>query len=330
MATKAEPSTAPLKNYLAQAGDLPVEVLLGRIVFFTITDEAVKHSDVVKWFKTLKLDADFLPAENKALDAFKKATSDQDKHRYDLKDGREANVLTRNVNETTMLLRRQITREIRDGKIKALDYQGVIECVFSKPSNPSDQTGARLKLQVVRDNLVAGEFADVQAIAKAIQEKYYRYFQFLDGMKLRATVRTYLRKKLNAIEVKGGVYFVQAKYDEELQALAKLVAKFGGDCQMNAIPIVDLPRERKFLTQVLQREAGQELTEFTNEIQELMSSGRKISQATVARAQARYDQMASNMAEHMATLRLTKNVTAAGAELAQRELAKLTKAALKP
>lgn len=319
-----------LKKYLSQADDLPADVLLGRLVIITISDEPVKHADVLKWMKAFRLDLTYAPAPNRALDAFKKATSSQDGTKYDLSGGRQANVLCRDVNETTMLLRRQITREIRDSKNKVLDYSKarVIDCVFSKPTNPADQSGARLVIQVDKDNLEPGEKKDVQAIGKAIHDKYYRYYEFLDGMKLRATVRGYL-KKLNAIEIKGGLYFVQVAYDEELLALAKLVARFGGDCEMSTIPMVDLPRERKYMAGVLQREATEELKKLTAEIRENLAPGKRVNQATVKRLSDRYQEVVENIEEHMATLRLTKNVTAAGAELAQKELAKLQVKALR-
>lgn len=326
--TKKVPSPAPLKNYLAKAGDLPVDVLLGRLVLFTITDEPVKRSDVIDWFQELSLNLVHVPAENRAMDAFKKATSEA-KDVYTMTKGREGHVLCRDVTRNGMMLRRQITREIKDGKAKVLSYVRAIDCVFYKPSDPADQSGARLNIQINTPELERSEVPDVKKVAQNIHARYYRYLEFLDGQKLRATVRTYLKKELNAIEVKGGVYFVQAKYDDELGNLAELVTRFGGECQMSMIPIVNIERERKFLTQVLQRESAQAMAELTKEIEAVMNDRSSISMATHDRLTRRYKELVENMEEHMTTLQLTKNVTAAAAEQVQGQLVALQAKALR-
>jgi len=322
------PSPAALKNYLEKAGDLPVDVLLGRLVLFTISDEPVKRSDIIDWFTELGLDLAFVPAENKAMHAFEKATSET-KDVYAMTKGREGHMLCRDVTRSGMSLRRQITREVKDGRAKVLSYGKAIDCVFYKPNDPADQSGARLNIQINSPELEKSEIPDVKAAAQNIHARYYRYLEFLDGMKLRATVRTYLKKQLNAIEVKGGVYFVQAKYDDELGRLTELVSRFGGECQMSMIPIVDIERERKFLTQVLHRESAQALADLNKEIDAAMASGSSVTMATHARLVRRYEELVANVDEHMTTLKVTHNVTAAAAEQIQDQLLVLQAKALR-
>lgn len=320
MSTKTKAS--PLRSYIDELGDLPSDALLGRIVLFTITDEPVSLDDLTAWFKEHDLDPSYLPAPNKALDAFKKATSDT-KDSYDLTKGRSAQVLCRDVTQTPDFVRRQITREIRDSRNKRLSYVDAITCTFYRPNDPADQNTSRVKIQINPTVLEGSEEKPVKEIARNIYARYARHFDFLDGMKLRATVRNYL-KGLNCIEIKGGVYFVHSSRDDELARLADVVAKFGGGCRMNTIPIVDLEREREFIAQVFEREASQSLHELARDAQELLTSSKSVTPAACAKIKARYDEVLTNAEEHMLTLQVSQDVTTAAAEVALSALTRLT------
>ena len=314
-------AASPLRSYIDELGDLPTDALLGRIVLFTITDEPVSLTDLTRWFDDADLNPKYLPAPNRALDAFKKATSDT-KNSYPMTKGRSAQVLCRDVTQTPDFVRRQITREIRDARNKRLSYVDAITCTFYRPTDPANQATARIKIQLNPEALEASEERPIKDIAREIHARYLRYYDYLDGMKLRATVRSYL-KSLNCIEIKGGVYFVHATRDEELSRLSSVVSKFGGGCHMNTIPIVDLQREREFIAQVFEREAAQSLNELTRDAQELLSSG-KITPAAAQKIKARYDELLVNAEEHMLTLQVSQDVTTASAEVALAAITRLT------
>ena len=197
-----------------------------------------------------------------------------------------------------------------------------------KPTDPTDQGGARLRIQVDTEHLEHGENAELKKVAEAIQARYFRYLEFFDGMKLRAMVREYLKQQLNAIEVKGGVYFVLHQYDDELARLSKLVSKLGGECQMSMIPIVNVERERKFLTQILQREATDALGALAKEIEEAMANP-DVKPATVARLQQKFADMTEATAEHTESLQVTRSVTTAASQRVQKLLSSLQIKAMK-
>ena len=94
------PAPKSLTTYLDKHGDLPGDILLGRIVLFTISDEPVKRDDIIKWFKSLNLNPDFVPPENKAQHAFEKATSET-KDVYPMTKGREGHLMCRDVSRNT-------------------------------------------------------------------------------------------------------------------------------------------------------------------------------------------------------------------------------------
>jgi hypothetical protein len=306
-----------LKQYIDASGKLPDDVLLGRIVLFTITDEAVAHDDLETWFDDLALDKRLLPAKIKEVDAFKKATSSIDGDKYSLSAGTTAHMLCRDVTSNNDFVRRQITREVQDSKKKRLYYNAAIEATYYRPGAGGS---GRLKLQINRDEILAEELDHLRQVTDNISESFARYANYHDGQKLRGVVRNYL-KHLNAIEVKGGVYFIHMSKDAELSALCELVNRFGGGCQMKTLPIVDLDEEREFITAVFEREAAQALQEITRDVRSAMDTG--ITGAAYAKLKERYDEVLEKAQEHMVNLQVTQDITAASAEVALDALAKL-------
>lgn len=314
------PTRSKLHEYLTEAGELPDDILLGRIVLFTVTDERTLYSDVVDWFDELDLNKAMLPVENKAVDSFRKATSDVNKRTYPLANGREASLLCRDVTTNENYVRRQITREIRDSKKKKLSYVEAITCTFYRATGRKGSE--RLHIQVRHENLTLAEHPVIDELAKELQESFVSYYKYLDGNKIRATVRKYL-KHLNAIELKGGVYFVHISRAEELQKLAEFVGRLGGGCYMATVPIVDLKREREFIAAAFEREASQSLQEITKEARSLIETRKSITPAMYQKMKERFDLVLGNAHEHMANLEVSQDLTAAAAETALQALASL-------
>lgn len=314
----SKPKASPLRAYIDDLDDLPADCLLGRIVLFTITEEKVKRDDLVRWFAELDLDEKLLPMENKAVDAFKKATSDT-KDTYPMSKERTAYALCRDVTSNGDYIRRQITREIKNAAKKQLSYDELISVTFYRALRADDQGSARLTVTPNPTWSASEEWPYIKQIAADIYARYESYLQYLDSQKVRAMVRGYL-KKLNAIEIKGGVYFVHASRDDELSRLSELVDRLGGGCQMHQIPMLDLQRERAFIVRTFEREAAQTLNDVTKEIEEIAAGRTTVTPSTYARLKAKFDEVMANAEEHMLTLEISQDSTEAAAEIALKAL----------
>jgi hypothetical protein len=240
--------------------------------------------------------------------------------------GRTASLMCRDVATTSEYIKRQITREVKGNR--KLDYDGglgsggeAIGITFYRALRADDQGSARLAVSV-SNRLGPDEMPHVRRIAREIKTRYDEYLEFLDSQKVRAMVRAYL-KKLNAIEIKGGVYFVHASRDDELTRLSELIGRLGGGCQMNQIPIMDLQRERAFIVRTFEREAAQTLNDLTKEISEISTTRGSVTEATYQRLKARFDEVMANAEEHMLTLQISQDSTEASAEVALNALAGL-------
>lgn len=313
-----------LSEYLADLKELPDEILLGRIVMFTITNNPVLRDDVVQWFEDLDLNTRFLPAELRGIDAYKKATTDVDEYNYDRKDGTKSILLTRDVSTDREMIVRHIVREVRNSARKTLSHASVVEAVFYKQKvvNGHNAGGERLRLTRLNDGLYPDEIPTIDRVIADIEAKYDQYAQFLDGNKVRFMVREYL-KYLNSLEIKGGVYFVHKNRTEELLRLRELVNRCGGGNRMDQIPLVDTANERDIVIEAFQREAEESLNEIVGEIAKVRSQRHSISPAAYAKLRERYDSVVNQALEYQRTLRLTQSRTSTAAELALDSLMEL-------
>lgn len=314
MPPRKKATASPLRAYIDEANDLPADVLLGRIVLFTISETPISYTSVVQMFEELGLDKDYLPMPNKAVDAYKKATSET-KVTYPMTRDRTGILMCRDVTSTPDYIQRQITREVRDSKKRDLGYKPAITVTFHRPTKPGDQQTARLVVQYHDQALEKSELPIVHQAGREIEKRYTDFYAFLDSQKIRAVVRGYLRK-LNAIEVKGGCYFVLATRDEELQRLAQFVNRLGSDCMMHMIPVPELEGQRAYFARVFEREAAERLQNLTKEARSLTENRKTITDAAYLKLKKEYDQVLANAEEHMLTLQISQDLTAASAEVA--------------
>lgn len=314
------------RTYLDEAGELPADVILGRIVMFTITDTPTRSDDLAKIFDAHNLNPGLLPGDIRAVDAYKKATSDATGVEYGVQDGNTATILSRDVAANSELICRHIVREVRDSRRRQLSHDKVAEAIFYRPRPGAGGLVVRgtERLNIVIDGTHLQDDAErtnVEKVCEDIKARYDLYAHFLDGNKLRATVRTYL-KYLNAIELKGGVYFVHSNRTDELLRLGAAVAEIQG-CRMNMIPLVDLENERQMVVDAFQREASQALTEIVVEIGTLRATRKRVSPDAYAKIKRKYDSVIAQANEYLRTLGLSQDLTAASAEIALDALAEL-------
>jgi hypothetical protein len=318
-------TSSKLSNILVD-GDLPDDVLLGRLVLFKISIPShltLTRDDLEKRFVAAGLNTALLPPEIKPSDAFKKATSEA-KDSYLLPDGTTAEVLCRDVAATKEYIRRQITREVRDTAKVQLRYARAITCTFWRPKTEKGKPvygSERMQLQIDRADLDPVEFAEMDKVRNEIERRYFHYAKGLDSNRVRHTVRQYLLH-LNAIEIKGGVYFIHVSKSAELAALQATINALG-ECEMNTIPLVDLQREREFVTRAYEREASEALITLAKEARDLMANRKSISPAAYAKIKDAYDAQVASAQEHMVTLKVSQDSTGAAAQVALDALSEL-------
>jgi hypothetical protein len=264
---------------------------LGQLVLYTITDAPVfTHSALEKLVRRLALDPAHLPLPTKYVNAFKRATSDVENLTYPLAGNRTARTVCRQVSTGRDRIVVQVSREVGSPR-RLVEYSELITAKFFRPSTPEDQTTARLLITLNPDHLEPGELPHVQRIARQIKERYDQHFDYLDGAKVRKMVRAYLYA-LNAIEIKGGVYFVHANRAADLAKLTELVNGLGGGCTMDLIEIAD--NQRDFIARAFEAEAMQALEGLRRDVRAIPY----ITPAACDKMFRRYDEVMNSVADH--------------------------------
>lgn len=317
-------TNSEFRNYIDKMGELPPDTVLGMIVMFTITDAPVAAKDLSDLFDAHNLNTAYLPPEIKPVDAWKKATTEADGVTYPLADGTVATILTRNVTSNGAYLTRHLMREIRDSKAQRLGYDRVADCVFYRPSTNQGKVirgTERVRLTIDTEFLRSEERQRMTVMLNGITDAYNRYYNFLDGQKIRAVVRNYLGY-LNALEIKGGVYFVHSNRVDELLRLQTVVASLPG-CHLDLIPLVDLPQARTMIVETFQREAVEALNTIVKDIAHVRGSRKTITAEAYAKLQAQYTDVMNQAVEYTRTLAVSQDLTGAAADLALDALTEL-------
>lgn len=306
-------------EYVQQADELPPEVVLGHMVLYTIYDEPVSEAELEEWFKELGLDQRLLPTPLRAVDAYRKATTKADGFNYPLRDGTYATILTRDVSNNPDRIVRELVREVRNGKKVRLSFGTAIRAVFYRPQSDPDgklRPGSeRFHLEVQHHQLLTEERERMQGLIDQIRVNYKRYCDFHDGNKLRGVVRDYLLKRLGAIEIKSGTYFVHRHHADELKRLAELIDRFGGQCRMHRIPIPALVEMREMVIEAFRRESKEKMDDLVKEIIEVQGR-RSITVTKWASLKQRYDVLQRRVDEHCKVLETDAADTTSAAELA--------------
>jgi hypothetical protein len=325
MNKRASVKEGALGDYLKEVDELPPGSLIGHLVMFTIMDTPIERDWLVKQFDDLGLDQSRLPPPVVALDAFKKATSSA-KDRYTLEpSGNTVQVMCRERKSDKNRVIRQITVEVRDASGEnELSYSKGIECTFFRPRRDAanhqiNQKSARALFQVVEDGkppLDEEGKARLHKISDEIEARFEHHAHYLDGDKIRAVVRNYLRHQINAIELRGGTYFVPDTHVDELIRLRTLVERIENGCNMIDFALPALSRHRELIVEAFQKDAADKLAQIVSDIADLRDTRKNITPAAYSKVKERYDTVMSQAEEYLTRLELNQDVTAAHAEIA--------------
>lgn len=330
MATrKATRFNSALGQYLDEVGQLPRDVLLGTLALYTVCDGEYRLQDLVDHFGELGMDASHLPVATKPIDAFKRATTESDDYEYELDDDKIAHVLVRDVRSDSEVVVRHLTREIRDSQKQKLGYAHVGTATFYRavqdPATGRMRPGSeRVKVSIDNSVLEPHERSSMQAMVTEIQARYDRYVNYLDGQKVRAMVRSYLLKKLDALQVKPSVYFVHVSRTDELEKLKQVVDRLG-ESSMHHLPVIDLPSQRAMVVEAFQTEAVAALEGLVKEISRVRESRKSITADAYNKLKAEYDATLKRTREYARLLGSVRSMTEGAEEVAQAALNRLQK-----
>lgn len=293
MATSQLPN---LKDLMAVTGTGQLKAL-GFLTWFSVPDEAVGLRRLKKTLSVHGLPPSLAPDNQKAINTFKRAMREQEgRHRDD--SGRVRENVVGVVVETPRDCVYQVSTTLRDTDEQLIEYPKALRVIFNKET------------EEIRFNPLGGvKRSEVLEVMDAIEAFYEANATKVTGAKVRGIVRNYLKSQpdeernvegLSGENLRGragGIYFIPAKYQGELEALAAFLEELypASRAYLHMVPLADTESEREIIRRHHIANAKEELEEAIGDVRELLRADRDRS--------TRSNVIAHHMAKYHATIR---------------------------
>lgn len=286
------------REYLDQTGELPSEILLGRIVMYNVRDEHIKRRDVIAAMSANGLDLSLAPPEIRIVDAYRKATTSLDKMNWKHPDDntKTTTLLVRELGSTPESVTRNVVREIRQEN-RRLSYDIVATMTFKRI--PQQNTG---DLSITLDSSKTGfDQERILSELNRVAELFDTLTECIDGNTIRRLLRNYMTK-LNAVELRRGVYFVHEKHADVLPKLAGIPT-----ARISIIPLVNVEDQKEIIEEAFIEETQENLISLITTVKNLKDSGVR-TPAAYDRVHSQFQQLIVRAKEHQILLETSKQI----------------------
>lgn len=255
-----------LQTRLINAANAGKQMFLGRLVYYTVNDLRMDHSEVVRRLVAAGIDKS-LPLMPKDSDTFRRVTKECERKKEPTSNPNVyENFLVRDVPEGNGKIVRRIVVEQVDGGGRRLTYDQAYDVTFEKAGGKFEA----LALPGYRNPM-----ADV--IAAEMQQKYNSQRGSVTGYTVREWVRHFIIR-LGATVVRNGLYFVPEEFAAEVQAVEEFVNGLGNGSSCSEFPLVDDTKQREMLQRAFEAETADEIDSLLVKMQEIQTSGQKITE----------------------------------------------------
>jgi hypothetical protein len=311
---------------------------LGYVVWFSVPDEDVSIRKLRSSWGAAGLEMSVLPRDQKAVNAFQRAVRQQEGVFRDEQAGTIMETDVRLVVETEQDIVYQISRVVRDLNERQVDYPKALKVWFNKETED-------LQYRVMGET----RKMDVLPIMDAIQDAYEAAGRSVTGSKVRTLVRNFIRETpyegwrdddgnvhgqvfgLSGENLRGkagGVYFVLAKHERELESLAEFLHELyapKGRAYLHIIPMADGRGERELIRAHHVANTVDEVDTAINEARNLLRADRDraVRENVVKHHASRLYRMQARAAEYSKVLQEEQEDMAERIELLRRQLRKL-------
>lgn len=330
-------SVTNLSQYKDRLAGLPSDRFVGSVLWFSITGTVqydnhkrvnipvrITHDQLEKWFDELDLDPDYLPPRIKAVDAFRRSTTEsQREYPVDPKTGVMATLMVREVTYDNEQVVRHVVKEVRDPRGQKLDYQphmATLKFVRGGRTAKGKRPGGEAFKHAILQGVTGQDRKQVEDLIENAVERYKDLSTNLHADAIRAVIRNYLTS-LNAISVKpsGGVYFVHMSRQKTVDALQELVQRIGQGCSFHQLPLLDTVDQREMLTEAFQTEVEDEVRGLLKDVAGLndkIGGTGKIPQSKYTELNLRYQSIVERSEEYTRVLGLAQGRAGSALELA--------------
>ncbi len=300
------------------------EGVLGYICWFSIPDEAIGLRRIKAGLASHGLPLTLAPKDTKAIHTFKRAMREQEGRRRT--NGHTTETTIAQVVETSDDCVYQVSRLKRDLNDRVVDYPKAMRVVFNKHT---DEIGFRPLGEVPR--------VEVMDMVNEIESFVEKNSARVTGARVRTMIRRYLRDEpdeqrgvdgLSGENLRGkagGIYFVAARFSEEISALAEMLSElYGGRAYLHAVPMADSATEREIVRRHHVMNTRQEMKEAMGEVKALLSKTDRAPRSdAIANQWARFHALQRRAAKYREVLDDEGDEIAEMAQILSKQLNKL-------
>lgn len=271
-------------------GELPLDMTLGFISWYSISNPKVTHTDVAATMERLGMTVAKPKAPRKG-DAFKRAC------RYSERKGvpipgtnHHANFLIRHVAQSALEVERHLVLEEVDEENRKLGYDVCAELVFDRVND---------QLKIRQKKLGPDKDALVGQVLIELAEEFEDAQTFLDPQKLRLIMRDQLAA-MRSVNVRpyGSVYFFPARYADMGHALEEFAGSLGDGCSFHTLPLVNTAKQREMIRGAFTTAIHEEASQVAEELARAIDNGKKLSDREFGEYRARYARLMENVADY--------------------------------
>lgn len=267
--------------------------LLGHLVFFTVAENVcVDHEDFAKDCDRLDFGS-YTPKSPKDADVFRRVCTNAARKRVPTDDPeRFENYLVRDVRASGGHFWKQLVVETVDSSDRRLSYEPVLELEFD-PKKPT-----RIVVNWLKDPNPTS-----RAILTSITSEYKHWRGKVHAYSIRSFIRDIVNSEGLATSVKqsGGLYFVASTRLDVIERLDEIVEKYAGTDRaiaLDTVPLIDDSRTKEMLKAAFEDEAVRSITEFQKEVDDLIASDGKITDAKFATLAKRKNEIKDKAKEY--------------------------------
>ena len=262
--------------------DLPDEMVLGYIAWYTITHPKVAHEELVEWIDELGLSPSIVSKTGpRTGDAFKRACRYSERKGVPIPGSENTvNIMFRSVATTTTEVERHMVAEVVDPNGRRLHYHTAATMVLNRKTNVLNTTTNRVAgpLQEILDESLTAFKANLEDALK-----------YVDPQALRRLIRQQLRLMLAiSVRPKGSVYYFPGAYREQGEALEELCERIGSGSGFHMLPLVNTRKQRDMIKVAFTKDIHEEAQQVFQDLRKL-SSKKEVQASVVAALKSRVD-----------------------------------------
>lgn len=246
---KTTTTPAALEGMVGVGGNAKGVQPLGYITWYSVPQGDVPIAKLRKAWMLAGLDPRPLPKDQRAADIFRRAMRAQEK-RHKNEDGTITQTDVKDAVDSAEEIVYQVSRVVRDAEGKVVDYPKALQAIFNKE-----------ELDIYFKPLGGVSRSDVIPMMEEINEYYEKNAKTVNGFKVRKIVRDFLRSDdveqegqvgLSGENLRGkagGVYFVLAKYVDQLEGLSQALSELypDGAAFLYSVPLADGSTARELI-----------------------------------------------------------------------------------